>query len=299
MKKNTFLNACLVAVLIFVSTTSYAQIFYLGETGFETDEEQEGWIIEDRNGDGVTWEYQTGVDYKPDSDPPEKDYDNIVPFCSSNPKQANDDWLFSKPVPMNPGTYKIWFQYGKLAFQCSDAVKGSLACWMGTKNTEATAESMEATGTKIFDKNPVSNCGLGNSEVQDIDSIKIYEGGLYIFAFHDYTEKDQMGVGVDNFKIEIGSTDKPTNTDPGTGVNTTKNDHLVEMYPNPTKNVLNITNTENAKIFVYNVIGEMVQKIDRADVFTSIDFSNLNNGTYIVKVVNNNNVITKKINHIK
>ncbi len=71
----------------------------------------------------------------------------------------------------------------------------------------------------------------------------------------------------------------------------------VNIYPNPTKGELYITNAENANIYIYNVLGEIVVSIDTPS--NTIDISGLSEGTYIVKILTDSNVITKKINLIK
>ena len=77
------------------------------------------------------------------------------------------------------------------------------------------------------------------------------------------------------------------------------NNDFISIYPNPTTGTLNITNAENAAVYVYNILGEVVASIDNADAFSTIDMSNLSEGTYIVKILTDKNVITKKINLIK
>ncbi len=73
----------------------------------------------------------------------------------------------------------------------------------------------------------------------------------------------------------------------------------INIYPNPTTGTLNITNAENADVYVYNILGEVVASINNAAPFSTIDMSELSEGTYIVKILTDKNVITKKINLIK
>jgi len=63
--------------------------------------------------------------------------------------------------------------------------------------------------------------------------------------------------------------------------------------------MLNIGNAANSTIKVYNIIGEEVASIEQATNNTRIDLSQFAQGTYIVKVISNNNVVSKKINLIK
>ncbi len=82
------------------------------------------------------------------------------------------------------------------------------------------------------------------------------------------------------------------------GVNNTTSESI-RIYPNPTNGMVNITNANNSTINVYNMIGEVVATVNATDNFNTIDLSNLSQGSYIVKVVAGDNVITKKINLMK
>ncbi len=71
----------------------------------------------------------------------------------------------------------------------------------------------------------------------------------------------------------------------------------IAVYPNPTNGELTITNVKNADVTVYNLVGEVVASYN--NVFSKVDISELSNGSYIIKIVDDNNTTTKKINLIK
>ncbi len=71
----------------------------------------------------------------------------------------------------------------------------------------------------------------------------------------------------------------------------------ISIYPNPTTGKLQISNIKNANVIVYNLVGEVVSSF--SNVFNNVDISDLSNGSYIVKVVTEDNVTTKKINLVK
>ena len=73
----------------------------------------------------------------------------------------------------------------------------------------------------------------------------------------------------------------------------------ITVYPNPTNSVINISNAENSQITVYNILGESVVSISNNKSIAKIDISNLAEGTYVVKIVSNNNATTKKIYLVK
>ncbi len=66
------------------------------------------------------------------------------------------------------------------------------------------------------------------------------------------------------------------------------NDFWINVYPNPTKDKINITASENIKeISVYNISGEL---ISTAKEINEIDLSSLNSGLYIISVQTDNNI---------
>ena len=73
----------------------------------------------------------------------------------------------------------------------------------------------------------------------------------------------------------------------------------VSIYPNPTTGTVNIENAENATIVVYNLIGEEVISIEKADQRATVNLNDYAEGTYIVKVITANDVVSKKINLVK
>jgi len=73
----------------------------------------------------------------------------------------------------------------------------------------------------------------------------------------------------------------------------------VSIYPNPANTQLHVNNVKGANVSVYNLVGEKVLELANANKFNTLNTANLAAGTYIVKVVNNNQVKTTKINIIK
>lgn len=73
----------------------------------------------------------------------------------------------------------------------------------------------------------------------------------------------------------------------------------INIFPNPSTGILNIENAVNSTISVFNIIGEEIITVDQATQNTKIDLSKYAEGTYIVRVVSENNVVSKKINLIK
>ncbi|HBS85338.1 MAG: hypothetical protein A2W91_16150 [Bacteroidetes bacterium GWF2_38_335] len=69
----------------------------------------------------------------------------------------------------------------------------------------------------------------------------------------------------------------------------------IQMYPNPSNGTVNFMNVENSVISIYNMLGEVVYSTTSNNMFKSIDLSNLENGTYVARVSQNGNIVTKKV----
>jgi hypothetical protein len=70
----------------------------------------------------------------------------------------------------------------------------------------------------------------------------------------------------------------------------------IEMYPNPTSGIVNFNNVENATIEVFNMMGQIVSRVENANENTTIDLSAVANGNYVVRIVKNGEVATSKLN---
>ncbi len=75
------------------------------------------------------------------------------------------------------------------------------------------------------------------------------------------------------------------------------NDQKLVLYPNPVTNELNISSLSNSivieKISVYNLIGQLVKNVEGNA--RSIDMSDLNTGSYLIKITTDEGVIDRKI----
>ena len=72
-----------------------------------------------------------------------------------------------------------------------------------------------------------------------------------------------------------------------------------KIYPNPAKDNIYVENNSGATIEIYNLIGEKVKSITNAKRNATINVSDLNSGSYIVKVIENSQIKTAKVNIIK
>ncbi len=115
-------------------------------------------------------------------------------------------------------------------------------------------------------------------------SLSAFAGATaFQFAF-EYVGTDGAAFYLDDITI-----DNFTNVN---AVNAEKN---VYVYPNPAFNTLYIANSKNPVVNIYNALGELVLSTTK----TTVDVSGLSQGLYIVKVIENNTIITKQINILK
>jgi hypothetical protein len=68
-----------------------------------------------------------------------------------------------------------------------------------------------------------------------------------------------------------------------------------KVYPNPTRGKFTITNTENAEIQLYNIVGQKVLHTDSKEENTVINVDFLPRGMYVLKVTKDRNLSVHKI----
>jgi hypothetical protein len=73
----------------------------------------------------------------------------------------------------------------------------------------------------------------------------------------------------------------------------------IEMYPNPTSGIVNFNNVENATIEVYNMMGQVVARVNSTNDNATIDLSAVANGNYVVRIVKDGAIATSKLNIVK
>ena len=70
---------------------------------------------------------------------------------------------------------------------------------------------------------------------------------------------------------------------------------LISVYPNPNSGIINISLTaelsKNTSVEVYDAIGKLVVKQSITNELSTINISNLDNGIYLFKIINNATII--------
>jgi hypothetical protein len=90
------------------------------------------------------------------------------------------------------------------------------------------------------------------------------------------------------------------NIPPGVGIANMDNLKEATIFPNPVRDQLKIENLNEATdICLYNITGQLIQRIPSVMGNAAMDVSSLSNGLYILKMQNGNNIRTEKIQVIK
>jgi hypothetical protein len=71
--------------------------------------------------------------------------------------------------------------------------------------------------------------------------------------------------------------------------------NAVTVYPNPTNGIINITLsselTKNSTLEIYNAIGKLIITEVLSNELNTLNISNLSNGIYSFRVMNNNTMV--------
>ena len=71
----------------------------------------------------------------------------------------------------------------------------------------------------------------------------------------------------------------------------TKTRSLLQIYPNPSSGIFNITGATVAKYEVYNLLGQLVKSGKINDDNTDVDLSNQSKAIYLLKIIDDSNKV--------
>ena len=69
----------------------------------------------------------------------------------------------------------------------------------------------------------------------------------------------------------------------------------LKIFPNPAYDLVSIENAEDAIIQIYNMFGQLVYSKNKITAFEKVNISNLCQGTYLIRLINENEVISSKL----
>lgn len=189
-----------------------------------------------------------------------------------NLTNAADVWYFTKGIMLTAGTeYSISYRYGNSS---TTNYKENLGVMYGMgANAESMTEEI-ADHLDIQTPTPITN------EVFFTPTVT----GVYYFGFHAHSLANQDQLYVDDITIDAALANKTF----------AMND--LRSYPNPVKDVLNVSYKQNiSNVAVFNLLGQKVIENTINANSAKIDMSSLSRGTYLVKVTSDNQIKTIKV----
>lgn len=229
-------------------------------SGFETTQDLLGWSIEDANTDGYSWGIFTDAGVSGSGGA----------AYSYNSSSSADDYIYTTCLDFDASsTYTLTFQYA--AYSASYPEKMNVYIGSSPSNTAMTQ--------LIVDLGSITTTTFTAS----VTNFTVPSTGTYYIGFHAYSDADMYYLLLDDVEINLA-----------TG-NTTLETKPMNIYPNPTTGIINISETAS-EVEVYDLLGN---KLMSEYLTKSVDISNFAKGMYIVKVKNNNEVHTYQINLVK
>jgi hypothetical protein len=186
---------------------------------------------------------------------------------------SNDQWLISPQIAVQANQVLSFQVYWFGHYQDNLDIKVS--------TTTSTSSSFTTTILSI-DTNTLNHDAWKLFTI-DINS---FAGQNVYFAFNESiadNAADGAFLALDLVTIDIAS-----------NISQIKQDNI-SIYPNPAYTTINIANAINPNVNIYNNLGKLVLSGNKK----SFDISNLSQGLYIVKVIDNNVTYTKQINILK
>ncbi|MFA4852601.1 MAG: choice-of-anchor J domain-containing protein, partial [Bacteroidales bacterium] len=230
--------------------------------GFETTENFLGWVIEDVNNDGYKWNIvSTGG--------------NTGPYCaqySYNSASAADDWLITKCISLQASkTYHVsyWYKVQSATYPESFMVH------IGNSSSSASLTTMLADHPNLT--NVTYTHGGADFTVSST--------GVYYIGFHCNSAADKYILFLDDINITdvTGITENTVNT-------------IINVYPNPAKDVLNIySSAKIGWIKLLNVYGQLILSNEVNSVNFTVNTSNLADGIYYLQIETKDGLTTRDI----
>ncbi|HLF51770.1 fibronectin type III domain-containing protein [Flavobacterium sp.] len=192
-----------------------------------------------------------------------------------NTTNAANAWFYTQAITLTAGTsYNIAYKYGNNSTTYVEKLKVAYGM---------TATSAGMT-TVLADHPSITGGTTTSTATSNMVSFTPTVSGEYYFGFNAYSIADQYYLFVDDIAITTTlGTDSFDNTN-------------FSYYPNPVKNTLNLSYTQNISyVAVYNLLGQQViAKTINANQ-SQIDMSHLSSGAYMVKVTADNQVKMIKV----
>lgn len=221
---------------------------------------------------GATWNISTIVTKGNSSSAVAIDYFVVKIYSDDNNAPGNE--IFSENITSNQANSAF---DQTLVFSNPLALDQAGKYWINVYAYYATGDAIATTGWGAL-----TGTELLGSNLMIKDTPDLLGAGLTTWT--DLQPLTTSSLASLYFKI-YG--DVTTTVDP---INTSK----LNIYPNPTTGLVKIS--KEGSVEVYNMLGQIVLTENNS---RTLDLTSFENGTYIVKVISENETLTKKINLIK
>lgn len=165
-------------------------------------------------------------------------------------------------------------------------------------STDFTGGTLTDTELAVYSGTPGNLTEIGCS--QDDGEVLLSNGWSYNSLIEDLsvTVGETYYVQVDGYSTQTGTFCLDISTNQTLGINNFESETAFTYYPNPVKNTLTL-NAQNTieQVAMYNMLGQEVLRTMPNSVDSDLDMSNLQTGTYFVKVTIAN--VTETIRVIK
>lgn len=235
-------------------------------TGFESNEDLTGWLSEDYNNDGNTWNINTLLP---------RTGNFCTAYTSASASQFANDWLFSPCLDLNDSTVYQLDCYYRAFNSATDAYLEIALC--NAQNSSALAAPIQLPVL-------VTNINYLNSSNQ----FTAPSNGTYYIGFHVLSGTKTTSLRIDDINVSVST---------GVGVDRPE-ESSIKIYPNPADNRLNISGGKGANYTVElsNLLGETVYSstADNLQLF-SVDISSFSAGVYTLAITDSNYRTLRKI----
>ncbi|MCX6257892.1 MAG: Omp28-related outer membrane protein [Bacteroidia bacterium] len=205
-----------------------------------------------------------------------------------NPTGSLDD-LYAKPLDLSTTgylSYSLTFDvaHAQYATAYTDRLQVQASSNCGSTWSTVYDKVDPALATAPIDTNSYVPSTAAEWRTETVNLSAFVGQSQVLVRFHSISGYSN-NLFIDNINI-TGST---------LGIPVVNNNSRISVYPNPSTGLLNIVNAENSGIKVYNILGEEVASVNCAGQSESINLSAFANGTYTIRIVNDNNVFVQKV----
>ncbi len=234
--------------------------------GFETQEELEGWLIVDSDGDGNGWNLGSSPSLSVHSG-------NYAAYSASYDNNTGaltpDNWLISPEITLPSGNITLsWWAAGQDAEWCDE----HYAVMLSTTSGEPTLADFTET---LYEDNS------GSVYTESTVSLNAYAGQTVRIAFRHYNITDMFYLNIDDISITAGGSVGIANAD---NVEAT-------IYPNPTSDKVNVAAEGLQSLELVDMTGRTIA----TSTTNSIDMSSFANGVYMLRVITNDGTALRKV----